>query len=90
MTTQPSRSLEGSLSYKVAEELRVVLARQRRTQRSLADDLGVSVPWVNYRLTGTQEIGLNDLERMAKALKVPLAELITPEILADESTAGVA
>lgn len=90
MTTADSRSLEGSLSYKVAEELRAMLARQRKTQRSLAEDLGVSLPWVNYRLTGHQEIGLNDLERMARALKVPIADLIPPHVLADGPVAGAA
>lgn len=80
----------GSLSYRVAEEVRVALARQKKSQRALADDLGVSVPWLNYRLTCTQEIGLNDLERMAKALNVPVSELIPADALADEPVAGVA
>lgn len=66
-----------------------MLARQRKTQRALADELGVSAPWVNYRLTGVQEIGLNDLERMAQALGVSLAELIPAAVLA-ECPAGTA
>jgi transcriptional regulator with XRE-family HTH domain len=74
----------GSLSDRVAEEIRVALARQKKSQRALADDLGVSVPWLNYRLTCTQEITLNDMERVAKALKIPVAELIPADVLAAE------
>lgn len=76
----------GSLSYRAAEEVRVALARQNKTQRSLADDLGVSAMWVNDRVNSATEIGLNDLERIAQALKIPVADLIPAEILAGEST----
>lgn len=68
-----------------------MLARQRMSQRAMADQLGVSVPWVNYRLTGGQEIGLNDLERMAKVLNVAVAELMPASLLRSAvALAGVA
>jgi transcriptional regulator with XRE-family HTH domain len=73
---------QGSLSARVAEEVRVALARQRRPQRSLADDLGVSPMWVNDRVNCVKDIGLNDLERMAKALGVPVGELIPADVTA--------
>jgi transcriptional regulator with XRE-family HTH domain len=86
MTAQTSQV---SLSEQVAEEIRAMLARQRMTQRAMAQELGVSVPWVNYRLTGNQEIGLNDLERMAGVLNVGVSELL-PMSLRGVASAGSA
>jgi transcriptional regulator with XRE-family HTH domain len=65
-----------TLSEQVAEEIRAMLGRKRVTGRELARRLGVSQPWVSQRLTGHQEIGLNDLERIANALEVEVAELL--------------
>lgn len=81
---------QGSLSSRVAEEIRVALARQRKTQRSLADDLGVSAMWVSTRLSGVQEIGLNDVERIARALNISVAHLIPVAVLSHDVVAGAA
>lgn len=63
-----------------------MLARRRMTQRALADELGVSVSWVSYRMTGVQDIGLNDLQQVAAALGVAVNDLMP----AASSTAGAA
>lgn len=81
---------EGSLSARVAEEVRVALARQRKTQRALADDLGVSIMWVNDRVNCVKEIGLNEIERIAGALKVPVAELVPADALSEPAEVGAA
>lgn len=73
------------LSDQVAEEVRALCARRRITGRELARRLGRSHSWVNYRLTGRQEIGLNDLELFATALGVDAAALI-PRQSAGETT----
>lgn len=65
-----------SLSDYAAGEIRATLARRRIAGKDLAQQLGVSRSWVSYRLTGTTEITLNDLERIARALDVPIADLI--------------
>jgi transcriptional regulator with XRE-family HTH domain len=65
-----------TLSARVAEEIRAMLARRRVSGRELARRLAVSSPWVSNRLTGHQEIGLNDLERIADALSVEVTELL--------------
>jgi transcriptional regulator with XRE-family HTH domain len=67
-----------TLSAQVAEEIRAMLARRRVSGRELARRLAVSSPWVSNRLTGHQEIGLNELERIAAALDVEVAELLPP------------
>ncbi len=65
-----------TLSERVAEEVRAMLARRRVSGRKLADQLGVSPSWVSYRLTGAQPIDLNDLERIANALNVEVSDLL--------------
>ena len=53
-----------------------MLARRRISGRQLAEKMGVSRSWISYRLTGSQEIGLNDLERIADALGVDVYDLL--------------
>ena len=65
-----------SLSDEVAEEIRVLLTRRRMSQRRMAQALGVSPAWLNYRLTGVQAIDLNDLERIADVLGVTVIDLL--------------
>lgn len=74
------------MSDLIAEEIRVALTRQRMSQRRFAAKLGVSPAWLNYRLTGVQEIGVNDLKRMADALGVGIYDLLPPADVA--ATAG--
>lgn len=64
------------LSQRVAEEIRSWMGRRRMSGAELARRLKVSSAWVSYRLTGTQEIGLNDLEHIATALNVEVADLM--------------
>lgn len=65
-----------TLSDRIAEEIRALLGRRRMSQRQLAVVLGVSPAWLNYRLTGVQEIGVNDMQRIADAFGVPLTDLL--------------
>lgn len=53
-----------------------MMARRRISGRQLAQQLGVSPAWVSYRLSGSQEIGLNDLQRIATALSVQVGDLL--------------
>jgi transcriptional regulator with XRE-family HTH domain len=71
-------STDESLSDYVAAEIRAMIARKRTSGRGLAERLGVSRSWVSYRLTGNTEITLTDLERIAAALNVQVAELLPP------------
>ena len=67
-----------NLSIRVAEEIRALLARRRMSGRELARRLDVSPGWVSFRLTGTQPIDLNDLERIAGVLGVTIIDLLPP------------
>lgn len=65
-----------TLSDRVAEELRALMARKRISGAEMARRLQVSPMWVSYRLAGRQEIGLTDLERMARILDVEPVDLL--------------
>ena len=64
------------LTEQVAEEIRVAMLRRRITGAKLAQALGVSAAWVSYRLTGTQPIDLNDLQRIADVLGTGVLDLL--------------
>ena len=65
-----------TLSDYAAGEIRAELARRQSTGKELAGKLGVSRSWISYRLTGTTEITLNDLDRIARALDIPFTTLL--------------
>lgn len=69
-------SEDQTLSDYAAGEIRATLARRQMQGKELAAKLGVSRSWVSYRLTGTTEIGLNDLARIAAALEVSVTDLL--------------
>lgn len=52
------------------------IGRRDINKSELARRLGVSHTWVTNRLAGHQEIGLAELERIAEALDVEIAELL--------------
>lgn len=65
-----------TLSDYAAGEIRAILARRQLTGKELAQQIGVSRSWISYRLTGTTEIGLNDLQQIAAALEVDISALL--------------
>jgi DNA-binding Xre family transcriptional regulator len=66
-----------TLSERIAEEIRALLARRRMSGRELTRKLGVSPNWLSLRLTGVQAIDVNDLERIATALDVRPIDLVS-------------
>lgn len=75
MTTTPEAPAR-SLTQRVAEEIRVVLARRQMRQSQLARQLNVTEQWLSVRLRGVQPIDLNDLERIADVLGVTVIDLL--------------
>ncbi len=66
----------GSLTQRVAAQIRAVMAYNQIRQSHLARTMGVTEQWLSVRLRGVQPIDLNDLERIAKALGVEVSSLI--------------
>src|SRR6266516_3383849 len=64
------------LRVRVAEEVRVALARKRMSAAKLGRALGVSQTYVWRRLNGETAFDLDDLERIAAILGVEIASLL--------------
>jgi transcriptional regulator with XRE-family HTH domain len=69
-----------TLSVQVADEIRVALVRRRMSARRLAEDIGLSQSAMSARLTGVTPIDLDELERIARALDVPITDLLPREV----------
>lgn len=76
-----------TLSKLVGKQVKLQLFLREMSGRDLAGKLGVSPSWVSYRLSGKQEIGLDDLFQIATVLGVDLDELLTPEVKAKATEA---
>lgn len=66
------------LSGSVASEIRAEIARQGITQSIIADRLHVGPMWVSRRINPDRRVplDLDDLERIAGALGIPVASLL--------------
>jgi len=64
------------LSDQVAEEIRVLLVRRRRSASDLARQIGMTQPYLSRRLTGEVALDLDDLQRIAGALEVDVRDLL--------------
>lgn len=64
------------LRVRVAEEVRVALARKRMSAAKLGRALGVSQTYVWRRLNGETAFDLDDLERIAAILGVEIGSLL--------------
>lgn len=81
--------MEQGLTQNVASEVRAEMARQRVSQRQLAEVLDISQPQVSDRLRGEIAFNTTELEKVAKFLRVPVANFLnTPERLPVEQTAS--
>jgi len=69
-------STDTAMTGQVAEEILAVLGRRRMNKSELARRLGVSHTWVTNRLSGDQEIGVNELQRIAAILGVTASDLV--------------
>jgi len=69
-------STDTAMTSKVAEEILALMGRRRINKAELARRLEVSRTWVTNRLTGDQEIGVNELQRIAAVLGVTASDLV--------------
>lgn len=68
-----------TLTARAVAEIRAELGRQDLTRQGLAERLGVERNWVHYRLSGETLLRIADVERIAAALGVPIAQLLPVE-----------
>ena len=69
-----------SLQSYVSEEIRVALTRRRTSARYLASELGWSPAQLSRKLSNQVPLTLDDIGRIARALKVPLQSLLPADI----------
>jgi len=72
---QETNPLSG-LRARVAESIRVELARRRMSQRALAEATGLSQSYIGRRMTGEMPFTTDDLALIATALGVPVLALL--------------
>lgn len=75
MTTTPEVSAK-TLTQLVALEIRLAMVRHELKQSQLARLINKTEQWLSVRLRGRQPIDLNDLALIARALDVPVHELL--------------
>jgi transcriptional regulator with XRE-family HTH domain len=66
-----------SLSDSVAAEIRAEMGRQQLRNVALAARMGENEVWVSRKVRGLSPITLTELERFARALDVPITNLLT-------------
>lgn len=69
-----------SLTESVALAIRLEMVRQRLTTTELAAAVGESYLWLQRRLVGRTPFLLVDVEKLAKALDVPLKDLLPEDV----------
>lgn len=67
---------EPTLNERVAEEIRVWIARRNISATELARRAGMTQRSISRRITGEKAIDMDDLQRIATALEVDIADLI--------------
>ena len=78
MTTTPERT--ATLTALVAAEIRAWMGRLNVRQSELARRMGESDQWMSMRLKGRTPIDLNELQRIATALELTVADLMPPRV----------
>jgi transcriptional regulator with XRE-family HTH domain len=75
----PTREVT-ALNKAVAAQIRSVLAWRNSNQATLARQMGVTEVWLSRRLREVMPLSLDDVERIAHALKLEPAELIAAAV----------
>lgn len=69
----------------VASAVRVAMAREKKSGRALADEIGMPQSNLSRRMAGETAFTVDELAVIARALKTPLSEFVS-----DLPVAGVA
>lgn len=65
-----------NLTHRVAAEVRAEMGRQRATQRSIGEILGISQPQVSKRLLAEHPFNTRELDKLADAWGVPVERFL--------------
>jgi transcriptional regulator with XRE-family HTH domain len=70
--------MQPEVRNRIAGEVRAAMARSQKTQRDLAEVLGIDQPSVSLRLRGERSFRAEELAVVAEWLGVPAADLLEP------------
>jgi len=73
---------QSPLNDSVSAEIRAEMARQSITQYELASRVNWAQSQLSKRLRGVVPFSTDELERIARALDIPLGQLMSPSTLA--------
>lgn len=71
-----------SLTERVALAIRVEMVRRGMRTSALAASIDESYLWLQRRLTGQTPFYLEDVQRIADALEIPLSALVVEDVAA--------
>lgn len=71
---------QDEIAQSVAAEVRAQLARQRRSGRSIAKEIGYSQQSMSLRLTGKIPLNVVELTAIARILGVPVKALLPDDL----------
>lgn len=71
---------EPVVTERVAANVRAEMARQRKTQSALATALGRSQMFLSRRLGGQTPFDLDELDRIAAILDIPIERLLAERV----------
>lgn len=78
-----------ALSHTTAHTVAALMKLRNVKQADIARVLGIGQPQVSRRLAGRAPFTLDDLEKLARYLEVPVAQLLEPPaLLVDEDQAA--
>lgn len=71
-------AISSSYSNAVAAEVRVTLARQRRSQEWLAGEAGIPLSTLNYKIRGAGRFTVDEVAAIGRSLGVDMHVLCPP------------
>jgi transcriptional regulator with XRE-family HTH domain len=66
------------VSHRIAENIKARMEAGNLKRNKVAEDSGHEPPWLTNILAGKRKIQINDLDKLASALGVPVGELVAP------------
>lgn len=75
---------------RIAAEILAEIARQKKTQREVAAMLGMTLPSIQFRLSGERSFRAEEIATLAEKLRVPVTQFLATATDATESQAGAA
>lgn len=79
LMTADAPGVSTTLARRIGLRIRAALAGADVTQEQLAERIGKSQPWVSRRIIGVTPADASDIELIAAALGVPVADLLPAE-----------